>query len=247
MYSCFSSSCLDQLCKKIHVECSISLDYYSNSLSLRSVAIMNHTYKSPRSQIGSVISKRDTRRALRKSCDRCHEQKLRCDGSNASLASCQRCQRAGQTCVYSTRSPRQVVRNSNTTAKKTESTSGVGIVDQSSLEFSEFLSSEQGMDWSFIGSLSTVDPALPPGDLIDIQGPGTPTSFQFPNATGEAGDDELQGPIESLWRISHDLEEMLQCVTTTLLQQNIQCCMLTTRLSFPALTDSFFWYNESLP
>lgn len=223
---------------------------------------MNHPYKMPRSQAGSVIARRDTRRALRKSCDRCHEQKLRCDGSNASLASCQRCQRAGQTCVYSTRSPRQVPRNSNAMAKKTsdaasaydpprqavrqeESTNGAGgiVLDALSLELSDFLASDHDIDWSFSGGLSSMDlPQAPPADLRDLPGPGMP-GLPFSHVAGDAGDGELQEPVEDLWRISQALEEMLHCVTRTLRQQNIQRCMLTTHYT----TTPSFWWHRDLP
>lgn len=54
-----------------------------------------------------ILEKNNSRRALRKSCDRCHELKLKCHGSNSSRTSCERCLRATQTCVYSTRSVRQ--------------------------------------------------------------------------------------------------------------------------------------------
>lgn len=49
------------------------------------------------------------RRAFRRSCDRCHAQKLKCTGSNANLvrAQCQRCQQAGLRCVYSERLPKR--------------------------------------------------------------------------------------------------------------------------------------------
>ncbi|KAI1119741.1 hypothetical protein F5Y10DRAFT_157290 [Nemania abortiva] len=46
-------------------------------------------------------------RTVRKSCDRCHQQKLRCVGSKTSLVPCARCQRVGADCVYSARSSKQ--------------------------------------------------------------------------------------------------------------------------------------------
>lgn len=48
-----------------------------------------------------------TDQALRKSCDRCYAQKLKCSKSDASPSRCMRCQRAGLRCFYSTRLARQ--------------------------------------------------------------------------------------------------------------------------------------------
>ena len=48
--------------------------------------------------------------SFRRSCDRCHIQKLKCPRSTRSPAQCQRCERAGHKCVYSRRNPRQTTR-----------------------------------------------------------------------------------------------------------------------------------------
>ncbi|ETS80407.1 hypothetical protein PFICI_07936 [Pestalotiopsis fici W106-1] len=50
-------------------------------------------------------------RTLRRSCDRCHQQKLRCVGSKTSLEACARCQRFGVECVYNPRSSKQTNKN----------------------------------------------------------------------------------------------------------------------------------------
>jgi hypothetical protein len=52
-------------------------------------------------------------RPLRKSFERCHQQKLRCVGDKSSLTRCIRCQRAGLECVYSARSNKQPNKNNN--------------------------------------------------------------------------------------------------------------------------------------
>ncbi|KIW95725.1 uncharacterized protein Z519_04310 [Cladophialophora bantiana CBS 173.52] len=54
-----------------------------------------------------AIVRRADGRTLRKSCDRCHQQKLRCVGDKASLTRCKRCQRAGLECVYGARSSKK--------------------------------------------------------------------------------------------------------------------------------------------
>lgn len=51
----------------------------------------------------AVVQRADGR-TLRKSCDRCYQQKLRCVGDKTSLTRCKRCQRAGLECVYGARS-----------------------------------------------------------------------------------------------------------------------------------------------
>lgn len=54
-----------------------------------------------------AVVRRADGRALRKSCDRCHQQKLRCVGDKTSLTRCKRCQRAGLECVYGVRSSKK--------------------------------------------------------------------------------------------------------------------------------------------
>ncbi|EXJ69155.1 uncharacterized protein A1O5_08090 [Cladophialophora psammophila CBS 110553] len=54
-----------------------------------------------------AIVRRADGRTLRKLCDRCHQQKLRCVGDKASLTRCKRCQRAGLECVYGARSSKK--------------------------------------------------------------------------------------------------------------------------------------------
>lgn len=64
-----------------------------------------------------------TRRALRKSCDRCYSQKLKCFSNihgTALFARCNRCERAGLKCTYSARSARQA-----NTSKQTSSEAAV--------------------------------------------------------------------------------------------------------------------------
>ncbi|OAP54231.1 hypothetical protein AYL99_11332 [Fonsecaea erecta] len=54
-----------------------------------------------------AVVRRADGRTLRKSCDRCHQQKLRCVGDKASLTRCKRCQKAGLECVYGARSSKK--------------------------------------------------------------------------------------------------------------------------------------------
>ena len=54
-----------------------------------------------------AVVRRADGRTLRKSCDRCHQQKLRCVADKASWTRCKRCQRAGLECVYAARSSKK--------------------------------------------------------------------------------------------------------------------------------------------
>ena len=56
---------------------------------------------------------RFTAQSFRRSCDRCHLQKLKCSRSTRSPSQCQRCERAGHQCVYSQRNPRQTRKLNN--------------------------------------------------------------------------------------------------------------------------------------
>src|SRR6266536_4542953 len=50
---------------------------------------------------------------LRRSCDRCHAQKLKCSGRRVSFSQCLRCQRMGLSCSYSARSARKTAQKNN--------------------------------------------------------------------------------------------------------------------------------------
>jgi len=57
----------------------------------------------PRGNTDSTAVRHAHGRALRKSCDRCHQHKLRCVRSKTSPTRCIRCQKAGVDCIYSAR------------------------------------------------------------------------------------------------------------------------------------------------
>lgn len=50
---------------------------------------------------------------LRRSCDRCHTQKLKCSRGRALFSQCLRCQRVGLSCSYSARSARKTATRNN--------------------------------------------------------------------------------------------------------------------------------------
>ena len=109
-------------------------------------------------------------RSLRKSCDRCHQQKLRCVGNNMSRQACARCQHLGAECVYNVRSSKQANNNkgSRTRHNSTSPTEPVtpvlnhhqplnfGAFHPDQLQLGSFFSS----DWDAISASSLPDPVL---------------------------------------------------------------------------------------
>src|SRR4051812_3932416 len=59
----------------------------------------------------SQVPRQVSGRSLRKSCDRCHQQKLRCVGNKTLRQACARCQHVGAECVYNARSSKQANNN----------------------------------------------------------------------------------------------------------------------------------------
>lgn len=57
---------------------------------------------------GNVTLRHAETRSLRKTCDRCYQQKLRCSGNKDPLSQCSRCRKAGLNCVYSARASRKI-------------------------------------------------------------------------------------------------------------------------------------------
>lgn len=81
-----------------------------NSAPFRPPAHISNTLESAAAGSSSTPElSSGNRRALRKSCDRCYGQKLRCFSANSGstlFTKCDRCERAGLHCTYSTRSAR---------------------------------------------------------------------------------------------------------------------------------------------
>lgn len=213
---------------------------------------MDQIYENvPLSQASSVIAKDDnSRRALRKSCDRCHELKLRCDGRNSSRTPCQRCHRAFQTCVYSMRSARLSQRRNRNSRDYTvyaprgeasaqqhdESAGGDAgnLVDPSCLGFmttplsatDEFINWSVD-DWSLVMDASAVDNASAADNYGQPQDPNniSPGCQFLPDDFNHDQHIRLNlEPIEALWRVSQSLSDMLQSTTTTWHLQSALAC-----------------------
>jgi hypothetical protein len=75
--------------------------------------------ESPRNQSptntesGSVTIRHADNRSLRRTCDRCYQQKLRCVGNKQLPSQCLRCRKAGMDCVYSARASRKASKIDN--------------------------------------------------------------------------------------------------------------------------------------
>ncbi|KAK4223290.1 hypothetical protein QBC38DRAFT_53931 [Podospora fimiseda] len=99
--------------------------------------------------------------SLRKSCDRCHQQKLRCVGNNTSRQACARCQNIGAECVYNARSKKQANKNK----KNNTPTEPLVLNHNQPANFEAFhpdqlqLSSFFPSDWDAINTPSLTDDA----------------------------------------------------------------------------------------
>ncbi|KAK6225588.1 Transcription fator mokH [Colletotrichum tabaci] len=96
--------------------------------------------------------------SYRRSCDRCHVQKLKCSRNTRSPTQCQRCERAGHKCVYSQRNPRQ-----STRVKGNASSAARGGAGQS-----HQLPIQAGGDDASSDKLSPEWPGTLDGDTVDL-------------------------------------------------------------------------------
>lgn len=81
---------------------SLIISFYSNTHS-------DMQSFSPTGVAGPEFPAQQSSRAFRRSCDRCHSQKLKCTGLSPGelRTQCTRCQQAGLSCVYSKRRPKR--------------------------------------------------------------------------------------------------------------------------------------------
>lgn len=100
----------------VDAECPFEVGWVADVASATSNATSTATSTSTSASAATATVRHADNRRLRKSCDRCHQQKLRCVGDKTSLARCTRCQRARVECVFSVRSERQANPNRNNSA-----------------------------------------------------------------------------------------------------------------------------------
>ena len=200
----------------------------------------NNQYKS--SDQVDVISTAPLGCALRRSCDRCHVQKLKCSRSNGSPAQCLRCEQAGLRCVYSARSVRRTPRKGNTSAdlashphtqnaQQTKLTLGDGIFDTSSLRSYDVSQDELAsmQDWPSWGQ--GADSSLT--ELLELDAATSSCQveslYSTPPSEG-VKESEQHKLFESLTSISQALEGILHGMVTVWPGQDIQRCTHPTGL-----------------
>lgn len=164
-------------------------------------------------------------RSLRKSCDRCHQQKLRCVGNKTSRQACARCQHVGAECVYNARSSKQANNNKgsrNQNSAPTEPVTPVlnhhqpgnfGAFHPDQLQLGSFFPS----GWDAINTPSLTDPALATythsGHASTLSTTSTGPVFN----TSESGiDDNNFIPAPEVCRSGGDLSAQLASVCQTL-------------------------------
>lgn len=84
-----------------------SLIVCSDITAMTDTALQSHEDASRVSRTDEAafaVIRRSHGRTLRKSCDRCHQQKLKCVGDKTLMTRCRRCQRGGLECVFGARS-----------------------------------------------------------------------------------------------------------------------------------------------
>lgn len=164
-------------------------------------------------------------RSLRKSCDRCHQQKLRCVGNKTSRQACARCQHLGAECVYNARSSKQANNNNgsrNQNSAPTEPVTPVlnhhhpgnfGAFHPDDLQLGSFFPS----GWDAINTPCLTDPALATYTHSGYASTLSTTSTGPVFNTSESGiDDNNFIPAPEVCRSGGDLSAQLASVCQTL-------------------------------
>ena len=153
-------------------------------------------------------------RSLRKSCNRCHQQKLRCVGDKTSLTRCMRCQRAGVECVYGVRSSKQPDRNSNdawdngrpqpVTPTSNPLSELETVFDPDLLHLDEIFPSFPS-SWANADTASPASYALPPSQSAGAAEASMSTAGPFSNSstTTEAAVGLIDGPSDLSGRLAN--------------------------------------------
>ncbi|KAI0417173.1 hypothetical protein F5X98DRAFT_162531 [Xylaria grammica] len=184
--------------------------------------------------------------AVRKSCDRCYVQKIKCSRSTRSPTQCQRCERAGLKCVFGRRNPRQAARTKASVPTTPSIPSSQDEVNQPYQPMMEPIIGARGgssssgassLDWlgSFDGS--EVGP-LPPWSWRDFSGSSnggfpdvsdqpicSPPVSSTPLAAEEEPDASISGyqsAFERLCMISTTLEDCVKSLTSQQNRENVQ-------------------------
>ena len=185
-------------------------------------------------------------RTIRRSCDRCHAQKLKCSGSRGSFSQCLRCQRVGLSCSYSARSARKDVRNTQRPELPVLDEIDLASLDTSlTMSFdmaqdrlTSSTSSTSSQDWTWWGqpverylteqgerNIAISTPKAAPLDFIPLNmDEQVTTQSESSRGVGNQQSDLFQ----SLADLSQSLESVLNRIATAWPEQDIQSCTQLT-------------------
>lgn len=191
--------------------------------------------------------------AFRRSCDRCHIQKLKCPRSTRSPAQCQRCERARHKCVYSRRNPRQ-------TTRRQDSASSIAspVTQEEEIQSHQPLVAtghDISLDMLSLGLLSTFDEGdidslpdwswqgfmeSPLGRFNDLEDPTSyhpQTTLTSLSTEGEPASTacQHQDVFERLSSISKTLEDYIHFLANQWHHKDIQNCKRALRFPYPCM------------
>lgn len=185
----------------------------------------------------AVVAGNADGRKLRKSCDRCHQQKLRCNRDKRRPTHCLRCQRAGAECVYSVRENKQSAKTSKREATGDNARSSLAQDDFGVTFDPQLLTFDH-----FFDNQACLAPFWPSGpDTTEALGTAIinnyliPTPQSMPFSSGSTapglGLGASDGPSDLstlLATIYHDLEASYTKMLRHQTNQTTQDCMTTT-------------------
>lgn len=186
-------------------------------------------------------------RTLRKSCDRCHQQKLRCVGDKTSLTQCMRCRRAGVDCVYSVRSSKQPNKNGLTAEDPghvepvnptSNPLSELETVFDPDLEQLDDIFASLPSSWAAVGATASLASyAVPPSQSTGIAesslSTGGPSSSNSIAPEASVGSPDVPSDLSGrLTHVCQALETTFQKVTRDRTDRTTQdCIIIIPRLS----------------
>lgn len=167
---------------------------------------------------GNVTLRHAETQSLRKTCDRCYQQKLRCSGNKQPLSQCSRCRKAGLNCVYSARASRKIP---------------VDSIDYSQIDWQSIAHSMAFPpdDLAQIDGLSRSTPTWPPDESVDF---GSDLADNFiPNPDSglaglqPSGGDSSSGTYDFLPDfVSAEDSERVSCLTSGYDTELVKVCQL---------------------
>lgn len=193
-------------------------------------------------------------RTIRRSCDRCHAQKLKCSGSRVSFSQCLRCQRVGFSCSYSARSARKTAKKSNdlgdlATHKDARNTQRPELpvldeIDLASLDTSltmsfdmaqdDLTSSTSSQDWTWWGQPAeryiteqgqrNITISTPKAAPLDFMPLDIGKQVTTESESSSGIGNQRSDLFQSLADLSQSLESVLNRIATAWPEQDIQSC-----------------------